>query len=153
MIDAIRTFFEQRIARGAADPAKSGDHAGRLAAAALMIEVVRADHHFSPREQSELLAAAGRKFGLETDEAEELIRLAELESREAVDLYQFTSVINETFSADRKARLIEELWRVALADEVIHRYEEYVIRRVADLIHVPHSTFIAAKLRVTDGPR
>ncbi|MBP6513713.1 MAG: TerB family tellurite resistance protein [Steroidobacteraceae bacterium] len=153
MIEAIRSFFQQRIARSGADTGKSGDHAGRLAAAALMIEVVRADHHFSAEEQSELLAAAQRKFGLDPGEAQELIRLAELESREAVDLYQFTSVINETFSPERKVRLIEELWRVALADEVIHRYEEYVIRRAADLIYVPHSAFIAAKLRVKEGPK
>ena len=48
-------------------------------------------------------------------------------------------------------RLLEALWRVADADAAMHKYEEHLIRRVADLLHVPHSGFIAAKLRAT-GP-
>jgi uncharacterized tellurite resistance protein B-like protein len=44
--------------------------------------------------------------------------------------------------------LIENLWRIAFADGELHHYEEHVIRRIADLIHVSHMDFIAAKLRV-----
>jgi uncharacterized tellurite resistance protein B-like protein len=149
MLKSIKAFFEERIAPGPADSARSAAHKARVAAAALLVEVVRADDHFGPQERAEVLAAAQRKFGLEPEEAAGLIRLAEQESREAVDFYQFTSAINQAFSPEQKQRLIEELWRVALADEVIHRHEEYVIRKVADLIYVPHSGFIAAKLRVT----
>jgi uncharacterized tellurite resistance protein B-like protein len=29
----------------------------------------------------------------------------------------------------------------------VHKYEEHLIRRIADLLHVPHSAYIAAKLR------
>jgi uncharacterized tellurite resistance protein B-like protein len=43
--------------------------------------------------------------------------------------------------------LLEALWRVAQADAIVHKYEEHLIRRVADLIHVPHRGYIAAKLR------
>jgi uncharacterized tellurite resistance protein B-like protein len=124
-----------------------------VAAAALLVEVVRADAAIGPAEQAAMVAAARRKFGLAPGESEALVRLAEAESREAVDFYQFTSAINEAFSPEQKLRLVEELWRVALADEVLHRHEEYVIRKVADLIHVPHAGFIAAKLRVTEGSR
>lgn len=153
MLDSIRKFFEERISRRADDSAQSAEHKARVAAAALLVEVVKADADVAPDEKAALLAAAGRKFGLEPAEAEALIALAEEESREAVDLYQFTSAINQAFGPEQKQRLVEELWRVALADEVLHRHEEYVIRKVADLIHLPHSGFIAAKLRVTGARR
>ncbi len=153
MLDSIRAFIEQRIVGRPGESAESAGHKARVAAAALLVEVVKADTSFSREERAAVLAAAQRKFGLEREEAESLMRLAEAEAGEAVDFYQFTSAINQAFDPAQKQRLIEELWRVALADEVIHRHEEYVIRKVADLIYVPHSAFIAAKLKVTEGGR
>jgi uncharacterized tellurite resistance protein B-like protein len=65
----------------------------------------------------------------------------------AHDLHQFTSEINRALAHDEKLRLVEQLWRVARVDEVVHKYEEHIIRRIADVLHVSHRVFIAAKLR------
>jgi len=46
--------------------------------------------------------------------------------------------------------LLENLWRVAFADNEVDRYEEHMIRKVADLIYVNHSDFIRSKLKVRD---
>ena len=151
MLDSIRKFFREHIA-----PETEADAAGqaaraRVAAAALLVEVVRSDSEFSETERKAVLDAASRKFGLDPRESEALVQLAEAEAEEAHDLFQFTSLINASFSAEQKIRLVEELWRVAWSDDVLHHYEEHVIRRVSDLIHVPHSAFIAAKLRVQDA--
>lgn len=151
MLDALKAFFEERIAGRPEDSEASAARRLRVAAAALLVEVVKADTRVGPEEQAAVMAAARRKFGLEPGEAETLIALAEQESREAVDFYQFTSAINRSFTPQQKQRLMEALWRVAAADDVIHRQEEYVIRKIADLLHVPHSAFIAAKLKVTEG--
>ena len=43
--------------------------------------------------------------------------------------------------------IIEYLWRVAYADAYIHKYEEYYIRKIADLLHVSHSDYIKTKLK------
>ena len=37
------------------------------------------------------------------------------------------------------------MWQVAMADNALSQYEEHVIRKVADLLYVPHGDFIAAK--------
>jgi uncharacterized tellurite resistance protein B-like protein len=147
MLASISRFFAQKLAAPQAESAESEQHRARLAAAALLVEVTRCDNQVSTEERAELFAAMGRKFGLEPAEATRLVELAEEEVHEATDLYQFTAQINRVFSAEQKQRLIEELWRVAYADDVLHHYEEHLIRRIADLIHVPHSRFIAAKLR------
>lgn len=148
MLKSIRSFFEKHMA-----PAAEGDAGARarVAAAALLVEVVRADHEVPGVERQAVLQSAGRKFGLDEADARALVELAEAEAEDAHDLFQFTSLINAGFTPEQKVRLVEELWRVAWSDAVLHRYEEHLIRRVADLIHVPHSAFIAAKLRVQDA--
>lgn len=146
----FRKFFEQRIA-GRAEDAGDAGHGVRVAAAALMIEVVRGDDEFSAVEREAVRASMQRKFELDAGEAEELLALAEAAARDAHDYYQFTSRINESFTESQKLRLLEELWRVAWADETLHRHEEHLIRRVADLLHLRHSDYIRAKLRVQDA--
>lgn len=147
MLPAIRKFFDQFVAVRPEEPAATGAERARLAAAALLVEVVRSDDEFSDEERAAVLATVQRKFGLEPEAARQLVSLAEAEARDAHDTYQFTSSINSAFSAEQKRRLVEELWRLAYADATLHRHEEHLIRRVADLLHVPHSAFIRAKLR------
>jgi uncharacterized tellurite resistance protein B-like protein len=151
MLTALRNFFDQHLAPTPDETPASAERRAHLAAAVLLVEVARADHNFSDAERETVLASVQRKFGLSTAEAQELLTLAESKSREAHDIYQFTSKIDASFSPEQKVRLLEELWRAAYSDSVLHEYEEHLIRRVADMLHLSHSQFIAAKLRVT-GP-
>ncbi len=68
-----------------------------------------------------------------------------------MSLNDFTDVINEKFDADHKFVLMERLWKVACADDRLDKYEEYTIRKIADLLHVPHRKFIQAKHNATGG--
>ncbi|MEJ0034747.1 MAG: TerB family tellurite resistance protein [Gammaproteobacteria bacterium] len=146
MLAAIRNFFDQHIAH---QPDEAGaERRAQIAAAALLVEVARSDESFSEAERQTVLDSVQRRFSLSPVEARELLTLAEAQSREAHDIFQFTSKIDATFTPERKQQLIEELWRAAYSDGVLHEHEEYLIRRVADLLHLSHSAFIAAKLRV-----
>src|SRR5262245_61480320 len=148
MLTALRKFFDQHIAPQPDEPEATAERRAQIAAAVLLVEVARSDQNFSNAEREAVLGSVQRKFDLSAAEAQELIALAESESRDAHDIYQFTSKIDATFSPERKVRLIEELWRAAYSDSVLHEHEEHLIRRVADLLHLSHSQFIAAKLRV-----
>ncbi len=149
MLDAIREFFDQHIAGGAS----GGDdrHAIELATAALLVETVRLDGEITAAERTAALAAVRSKFGLDAEEAATLVRLAEEESRAATDCYQFTSLINRHLSAAQKDKVIELMWRVAYADADLTANEQHVVRKVADLLYVPHASYIAAKLRARDA--
>jgi uncharacterized tellurite resistance protein B-like protein len=150
MLTALRNFFDQHIAPQPDETPASAERRAQLAAAVLLVEVARSDHDFSAAERQAVLASVERKFGLNAAEAGELLALAEAQSREAHDIFQFTSKIDKSFSPEQKVRFIEELWRAAYADSVLHEYEEHLIRRVADMLHLSHSQFIGAKLRVLD---
>ncbi len=149
MLRAIRDFFETQMLGPTAENAEP-EHALQLTTTALLVEMTRADHDVKPVERDAVLAAVRRVFTLTDEETKRLLDLAEQEADNATSLYQFTRLINDHFDAARKAHIIELLWEVACADGHIDKYEEHLIRRIADLIHVPHQTFIRAKHKILE---
>jgi uncharacterized tellurite resistance protein B-like protein len=148
MLASLREFFDRRLGTPAA---ACNPHTIELATAALLIEVARTDREILPVERTAMAIAVRDKFALAEEDANELVRLAEDEAHRATDTYQFTSLINRHFSAEQKERVIELLWRVAYADGRLDVHESHVIRKIADLVHVPHGAYIAAKMRARDG--
>jgi uncharacterized tellurite resistance protein B-like protein len=148
VLRSIKRFFEERVAAEAAEPAPaSREHGLRLAAAALLFEVVRADAEVKDEERTVARAAIQGTFGLSKDETDELMHLAEEQSQEATSLYEFTHLIDEAFTPEQKKRVVELLWLVAFADAEKDAHEEQTVRRIAGLLHVPHPDFIDAKIK------
>ena len=145
MIIKIRQFFEQHIIVTETVSSDELEHQLRLASAALMIEVLYADYSIEADELNTLRRVLQEYFDLDEDEAASLIELAEEERAEATDYYQFTSLINEYYTQQQKRDLVTHLWQMAYADKIIHKFEEHLVRRLSDLLHVPHSAFIQSK--------
>lgn len=145
MLAKIKEFFSVELDL---EQQKDPQQAIQLAAAALMIELSRADYQQDPEEQQAIESALRRSFDLDEAQLQELIALAEEENREATSLYQFTNLIKDNYSAEQRYELVKLLWQVAIADGEISKYEDHMIRRVAELIYLPHSQFIKAKLAV-----
>lgn len=118
-----------------------------LAAAVLMLEVGLADSDLDEEEFRLMERAMQQHFRLDQAAADELIRAAREEVDHATSLYRFTRHLNETLSARQKSGIVELLWRVAYADAVVDKYEEYYIRKIADLLYVPHRDYILARHR------
>ena len=150
MLQSIRRFFDQQMSAPGTRAPEDREHALRLAASALLFEVVRADAEVKPEERTVMRTAVQSAFALSEAEAQELIALAEEESREATSLYEFTRLIDEGFSSEEKKRLVELLWMVSFADTVKHAEEEHLVRKIAGLLHVPHPDFIDAKIRARE---
>ena len=148
MIDAIKQFFDTRIAGDEKETADTGQHRLQLATAALLIEMAQADNQRHSMEFQAIHDGIMEVFDLSPEETAEIIELADEEAHEATDHFEFTQLINQQFGYDDKCRVVELLWRVCLADAEMDRYEELLVRKIAELLHVQHSEFIAAKLRV-----
>jgi uncharacterized tellurite resistance protein B-like protein len=147
MIDALRRMFEGRSPSSPAASPEEREHDLRLATAALLFEVVRADGQVDDDEVVVMRAAIRGTFDLPADEIDEVVRHAQDASLRAISLYEFTQVVDAAFSADEKKRIVELLWLVAFADSRKDPLEEYMIRKVAGLLHVAHPDFIDAKQR------
>jgi uncharacterized tellurite resistance protein B-like protein len=145
VLAAIQEFFRLKIEP---DMTAGPDRHGlQLAAAALLFEVLRADDDEHPDERAMLEQALRKAFSLSDRETSELAELADCEAAESVSLFQFTGLINQHFSAEEKVQLAEMLWQVAYADGRLDPYEEATVRKIAELLHVPHRDFIRAKHR------
>jgi uncharacterized tellurite resistance protein B-like protein len=121
------------------------DRALELACAALMFEVARADFSVETTEQDAVTSLLTAQFNLSADEVSTITEAAVEQADAATCLFEFTRTLNELASAEQKRNLLGMMWRVAMADNALSRYEEHVIRKVADLLYVPHGDFIAAK--------
>lgn len=146
MLHAIQKFFRGKI--GVDSKSGPDEHGLHLATAALLFEMLRADNDEHPRERRTLEKALQTQFDLGKAETHELAALADREAAESTSLYQFTGLINEHFSPEQKLHVVEMLWQVAFADGHLDPYEEALVRKIADLIYVPHRDFIQSKLRV-----
>ena len=147
MITGIRNFFTQMIEPGATAPGVASQHALHLATAALLLEMMRMDTTVTAEETATVTKSLQTRFGLGAAEVETLMALAAEEARQATDYFQFTSLINKTFGAEQRIQLVEYLWQVAFADGHLDAHEQHFMSKIADLLYVPHSAYIAAKQR------
>jgi len=148
MLHKIKRFFDDKVITNSNQNNADNEHAIRLAMASLMIEVAESDYHDAPEERESVLTIVRDSFDLTDSETTEIVELARQEHADSIDYFQFTSLINQHYSAVQRIELIEKLWQIAFADHKLDKHEEHVIRRIADLIHVAHSDFMKTKLKV-----
>ncbi|MGO1748725.1 MAG: TerB family tellurite resistance protein [Marinobacter sp.] len=118
-----------------------------IAATALMVQLSQVDNDEDERELKAIIDCAVKVHQLTREEAKEILDQALTQAQSATSLYEFTGQINEVLDQDGKQALLESIWRVALADDRIDKYEEHLIRRIADLMHLNHREFILARHR------
>ncbi len=143
MIAFLKSLFEEDAADNGTP--EDQERQCRLASAALLVEVASIDDQFAESERNALLKILTKEFNLIGDELAEIEKLAIEKQSEASSLHEFTSLINEHFAVESKIQLIVNMWRIAYADGELDKYEEYIIRRVSELIYVAHGDFIRAK--------
>ena len=148
MLKAIKEFFEQNMSL---ETEVDTEHRLKLATAALMIEIMKQDGETKYEEIEAVKKALHTKFELTSIEIDKLFSLASEEAKQSVDLYQFTSLIREHFSVEKKIKTIEYLWTIAYADNHLDSHEEHLIRRIADLLYVTHQDFMRTKHRVLES--
>lgn len=148
MIDQLKLFFEKHLL-----PDSSGslpDEQLKMASAVLFLEMMHIDDDSRQPEQTMIASILQENFHLNGEQIQSLLDAAENTRHQATDYFQFTSLINKAYSLEQKIRLIEALWKIAFVDGVLDMQEEYLVRKIAELLYVPHSEFIKAKNRIHD---
>lgn len=147
MITDIRKFFTQMIEPAVTESSDASQHALHVATAALMLEMMRMDGSVTAQERATVTSALQKQFGLAAEEVGTLMALATEEARQATDYFQFTSLINKSFSVWQKIQVIENMWQIVFANGQLDAHEQHFVSKIADLLYVPHSEYIAAKQR------
>jgi uncharacterized tellurite resistance protein B-like protein len=142
MIHVIKALFQHQPR----ESAESQQHNLHMAAAVLLVETARADFTQDPTELAKLTQLLTTALQLGQDEVHELVVAAQQRVETATSLYEFTKVINALCDAGQKLQLISAMWLVAYADGNLDKYEEHLIRQVAELTYVTHRDYIQCKL-------
>jgi uncharacterized tellurite resistance protein B-like protein len=158
MIESIRRFFARTMETPSTDATAASDDAAEaerqrlhVAACALLLELAYADDTFTESERGHVTGAVRRHLALDETAASELIALADEQRKKAIDLYQFTSLIRDQYDVGQKTLLAEIMWGVVLADGEIHRDEDYLMRKIANLLDLePGYLSYARKQASTD---
>ena len=152
MLDYLRKIFTDdqsvTVQSTGTSSAERKNKKVEVAACALFIEMAKADGEFTEEERKFIIDEMKSTFNLDDDYVNDLITLAEERLKESVSLYEFTGVINSTFTHEEKIELIESLWRLIYKDEKLNKYEDHLIKRIGATINIEHKDIINAKLWV-----
>jgi len=147
MFDAIMKFIgELNEDQPRTDDFAETDY--RLAAAALLVHTAGIDGQISEAEHARLHDLIKQRFKLDDKAADKLLARAEEADEKAIDLYQFTTRLNRALDDQQRARIVEMMWQVVFADGKVTEFEDNLIWRAADLLHVSREQRIALRTRV-----
>ncbi len=156
MLDAIKRFFDTRLAPHEPVESRSGSEAAEagldrdklaLAACALLLELAHADEEFTDDERRHIEDVLTRHFRVSPEEVDELIALADQERRRAVDLYQFTSLITGNYDEGQRMVLAEVMWGLVYADGELAKHESYLMQRLSTLLDLRPGFLAEARKR------
>jgi uncharacterized tellurite resistance protein B-like protein len=122
----------------------------QIATCALLLEVANADDEFLPEEKAKIVEIMNDLFGLERNVIEELISLSEAERKESVSLYEFTNIINSSFTEDQKFEILKNIWRLILVDNNFDAHEDQIIKKIGGNLHIYMPEIVKAKLIVKE---
>lgn len=151
MLSKIADFFNTNIHTASTELAEDKSERISLATCALLLEMAHADSQFGDEEKSLIISVLKDKFHLSNNGANELIDLANLERKESLDLWQFTHLINENFSHQDKLDVLKILWSVVYADGKVEMHEEYLMRKLSNLLNMDHSDMIETKIQAREN--
>ncbi len=140
-------FFKKLFETPVSPSKQTTQHQIQLITATLLIEVSKADFSQDQTELEHINFLLKNHFELSSNEVEILCEQAQRHSNKVTSLQHLTRELNETLSQQDKIKVIELMWQVVYADGEKDRYEEHLMRQVADLLYVSHEHFIKARLK------
>lgn len=151
MLEALKSFFRSSMMPEEEPEPENRDREVRLAACALLLELAHVDDDFSADERRHLKRAIRRHFGLDKEQADELLRYAERARQTATDLFQFTNLIRENYSLGQKMVLVEVMWGLVYSDGKLSNREDYLMRKVSHLLGLKMAYLSEARKRYEQG--
>ena len=120
----------------------------QVATAALLVEIAKADGNFSEDERNRIIDLMKMDFDLDDECVEELLALSEQKVKDSISVYEFSSVINGSFTQQEKLDQIKNLWRIIYEDGKLDSHEDRLIKIIGSTLNLEHKDVIRAKLFV-----
>ena len=120
----------------------------RLALAALLVRIARADGDYAAIQKTRIDRLLAHRYSLSDSAARDLRTEAEALEAEAPDTIRFTRAIKDSVPYDDRLHVIEALWFIVLADGTRDSEEDSLLRMVAPMLGVNDRDSNLARKRV-----
>ncbi len=120
----------------------------RLATAAVLLDIGYADGQFTPAEDGDLVGFLQRAFSLDEPQARDLVAAASEIRTQTIDHFALTNFIRRNASLNERIEIVRTMWRMVYSDGRLTDYENYLVRKLADLLGIEHHLMIEAKVGV-----
>ena len=120
----------------------------QVATAALLIEIAKADGDFSDEERERIIDLMKKDFELDDYLVADLLELSEKKVQDSISVYEFSKIINESFTRQEKIELLKNLWRIVYVDGKLDSHEDQLIKIIGSTLNLEHKDIIGAKLFV-----
>jgi uncharacterized tellurite resistance protein B-like protein len=144
MLDTLKKLFSA----GGKSAVQAEREVLHRSVAALLHEMTRVDLEVRPEDMRHACAALVDLLGVDAAQAQALLAQAAQPENRLTSYFDPVSAVNRSFSQAQKIRLVEHLWRVAHADDALDVHEDHLVRKVSDLLYVPHIESMLARQRV-----
>ena len=122
----------------------------RLATAAILLDIANADGTFTPAEDGDIVGFLKSSFRLDDESARELLKAGDELRAQTIDHFALTNFVRRNASLDDRIDIVKTMWRVVYSDGRLTDYENYLVRKLADLLGLEHHLMIAAKVAVLE---
>ena len=147
-LDAVRERVLGSVFEGQADSVPAADIDDKIALGVLLWVVAEADSKFLPEEKEQIKEILKSSAGISDDHLRVVMASVEEAARERIDIQKFTHEVSEGLPYAKRVSVIEQLFRVACADQNLADSELETIRKISGLFRVDHQDFIASKLKI-----
>lgn len=120
----------------------------RLATAAVLLDIAYADGEFTPVEDGNVVRFLTSRFELDSGDAQELLEAADEIRKKTVDHFALTHYIRKNTPLHDRIDMVKAMWRLVYSDGALTEYENYLVRKLADLLGLEHHVMIDAKSAV-----
>lgn len=147
---ALRSLLDD-IAPSAETVARREKLALQRACCGLLMEVAELGTGDRRPKRAAVAVAMKSLFPLPGGDIEALVAAASGRENRYTSYFEPVALVVRLTTVAQRVELVECLWRVAYADGDIDEYEDQIVRKLSELLHVAHADFVLARHRVRSG--
>ena len=103
--------------------------------AALLVHAAKIDENYTEEEKKIIKKVIIDLNKINSDQADDLLKLAEQKETEANQIVGFTKEIKK-YSKEFKLKIVEIIWKIVYSDGKSDDYESNLIRRICGLLYI-----------------
>lgn len=151
LVDRFRDYVRTLSEESGQDLQTVSEGDLQMAMTVMLVQVLRADLQIREEELEAVIGALQEILGLDREEATALMRVAAHAALDSEGMRTAVARLDRYLNHRQRLQLVEWLWRIAFADAEILAQEEYLIRKISELLGLTTADIMQAKVQAKEA--